>query len=62
MELFWDYFDANTSKPFAKDYGNVIHPSMFSGSVDEATLIVLLVPPPELHLLIGPLNTMYGEF
>ena len=28
---------------------------------DESTPIILLVPPPELHLLMGSVNTLYGE-
>ena len=30
-----------------------------SGNVDEMMLILQLIPPPELHLLIGPVNTIY---
>ena len=26
---------------------------------DPSTLIILLVPPPELHLLLGPVNKLY---
>ena len=29
-----------------------------AGTIDESTLIILLVPPPELHLLLGPVNTL----
>ena len=31
------------------------------GNIDKSTSILLLVPPPELHLLIGPVNTLYKE-
>ena len=61
MDLFWTYFDANTTKKYAKDFGNVIHPSVFADNVDNSTLVVLLVPPPELHLLLGPVNVLYDE-
>lgn len=62
MDLFWAYFDARAKKQDAKDYGNVIHPNVFvTGDIDENTLIILLVPPPELHLLIGPVNVLYDE-
>ena len=46
-----------------KNYGNAIHPNMFatSDNIDESTLVLRLVPPPELHLLIGPVNTIYDE-
>ena len=30
-----------------------------SGNVDEMMLVLLLLPPPELHLLIRPVNTIY---
>ena len=62
MDLFWRYFDERAERKDAKSYGNVFHPNMFAGGViDEPKLIILLVPPPELHLLIGPVNTMYDE-
>ena len=35
---------------------------MFAGgNIDESTRIILLVPPPELHLLMWSVNTLYGE-
>ena len=62
MDLFWGFFEARADRSAATDYGNVIHPTMFaSDDIDESTLILLLVPPPELHLLIGPVNTLYEE-
>ena len=62
MTSFWNYFDANAKRKDAKHFGNVVHPNMFSGSnIDESTLVILLVPPPELHLLLGPVNTLYDE-
>ena len=52
MKLFWGFFDAKAAKKDAMKYGNVIHPNMFAGGdIDESTPIILLVPPPELHLL-----------
>ena len=60
MDLFWDYFEANAARKDAKNYGNVVHCNIFSGgNIDPSTLIILLVPPPELHLLLGPVNTLY---
>ena len=67
MALFWDYWEAKAvrknEKAARKDaniYGNVIHPNMFAGgTIDDSTPIILIVPPPELHLLIGPVNMMY---
>ena len=70
MALFWDYCEAKAvrksekaAQTDAKLYGNVTYPNMFArGTVDESTPIILLVPPPELHLQIGPVNMMYDEF
>ena len=62
MDLFWDFFDARADRKDAKNYGNVIHPNMFAGgNIEESTPIIQLIPPPELHLLTGPVNTMYDE-
>ena len=62
MTLFWNYFDANAKQKDAKHFGNVVHPNMFSCSnIDESTLVILLVPLPELHILLGPVNTPYDE-
>ena len=61
LELFWNYFEARAEKKHAKDYGNVVHPDMSNsaGTIDESTLIILLVHPPELRLLLGLVNTLY---
>ena len=59
-DQFWSYFGANATKKDAKEFGNVIHTNVFArGHVDPSTLIILLVPPPELHLMMGPVNTMF---
>ena len=60
MKLFWDFFESNTGVDEAKKYGNVIHPPIVSGNIDDVTPVIRVLPPPELHLLIGPVNTMYG--
>ena len=45
----------------AKHYGNVIHMPILSGEPD--TLVIDLLPPPELHLLLGVVNTLFkGKF
>ena len=60
MDQFWSYFEAKATKKNAKEFGNVIHTNVFSsGNVDPSTLIILLVPPPELHLMMGPVNKMF---
>ena len=63
LDLFWSFFDARAKRSDEKNYGNAIHPNMFATSdiIDESTLVLRLVPPPELHLLIGPVNTIYVE-
>ena len=58
-KLFWDFFEAKTDKSEAKHYGNVIHPPIISDNLDDSTLVIEVFPPPELHLLIGPVNTLY---
>lgn len=58
-ELFWTYFDSGASKCNAKQYGNVIHPPIVH-SADEYSPVLDLIPPPELHLLSGPVNTLFN--
>ena len=63
MDLFWKFWESEADLSDAKKYGNVIHPTMFASSniIDESTPIICALPPPELHLLIGPVNTLYKE-
>ena len=59
MNLFWEYFEAGCSKNEARKFGNVIHPPMlYDDQGDDETLVIRLLPPPELHLMTGPVNTM----
>ena len=55
---FQIWIDAGGDMVNAKIYGNVIHPSVLSTKSD--SLVIDLVPPPELHLLLGAVNTMYS--
>ena len=59
-ELFWAYFDAKANRSQAKEYGNVIHPPIIDME-DDNTPLIHKVPPPELHLLLGPTNHLYNE-
>ena len=59
-QKYWNYRLANTTKDKAKDFGNAIHPSIIDCN-DYKVPIIQLVPPPELHLLLGPTNHMYDE-
>ena len=45
-------------KKDAKYFGNVIHPPIVCDNQDNDTQVIYLLPPPELHLLIGPANKM----
>ena len=50
LSLFWIFFDARADQTDAKDYGNVIHPSVFaSGNIEKSILVIMFVPPLELH-------------
>ena len=61
MNLFFDFFDSKSDKKDAKKFGNVIHPPMISDDISDKTPVIAVIPPPELHLLIGPVNKMYSE-
>ena len=58
-ELFWKFYESQATKKEAKNFGNVIHLPMFDVE-DKTKLVLELVPPPELHLLLGPVNTMFN--
>jgi len=55
--LFWSFYDSNEEKTGAKKYGNAIHPSIVTGSSEQTVLDV--IPPPELHLLIGSVAKVF---
>lgn len=54
---FWKWYSSDGEKKSAKDYGNVIHIPLLKGNPDDS--ITDILPPPELHLFIGPFNTIY---
>lgn len=56
---FWDWYGKPRSK--AKEHMNVIHPCLLTNKKNHTSSNSLLeiIPPPELHLLLGPFNTMY---
>jgi hypothetical protein len=54
---FLAYCSSGSDRIKAKNYDNVVHPSIVNGQNEKSVLE--LIPPPELHLLIGPVNTMY---
>ena len=51
---FWDFAEFGDSRA----NGNVIHPLIVKGRSPDSPLIEVM-PPPELHLLTGPVNTLY---
>ena len=53
-----EWTQAGGVKAAAKDYGNVVNMSLVSADVDVPVIDIL--PPPELHLLLGAVNTLYS--
>ena len=51
---YWSFFDSKASTKEAKEHGNAIHPSILTG--DDNTPLVVILPTPELHLLLGTVN------
>ena len=61
MSLFWDFFESGCDASDAKHYGNVVHPPMISDDAGvDSTPVIHVIPPPELHLMTGPVNTMFN--
>ena len=60
MALFWHFFDARADKKDVKTFGNVIHIPICNADDSDLTPVLALLPPPELHLRIGSVNTMYN--
>ena len=59
-DAFWRWYDeTDQDKSKAKHFGNVIHCPILRGESSER--VIDLLPPPELHLLIGPFNKMFKE-
>lgn len=61
MNMFWDFFESKKDKKDAKTFGNVIHPPIICDDIEDETPVICLIPPPELHLLMGPVNKLYNE-
>ena len=55
--MFDAWTNAGGDKRDAKAHGNVVHLPMLSVAADE--LVIEHVPPPELHLLLGAVNTLF---
>lgn len=50
---------AKSKQKDAKQYNNCIHLPVFAG--DSNKLILDIIPPPELHLLLGVVNTIFNH-
>ena len=59
QDHFWNYVDAGREKKQAKLFDNVIHPSIVTPN-DLEKSVLDVIPPPELHLFLGPVNTIYN--
>ena len=57
-DSFWSYHGKCQDKKMAKHYENVIHPSIIKCS-DLGIDVIQVIPPPELHLLLGVVNTLF---
>lgn len=55
---FWEYYKSGCSKASAKHHMNVIHLPLIKGKDDSP--VIHHIPPPELHLLTGPVSTLYN--
>jgi len=56
-DSFWSFFDSGESKSKAKTHGNVIHPPLLHK--EQQGNVIDVIPPPELHLLIGSFTTLF---
>ena len=61
MSFFWNWFESRSDRKEAKNFGNVIRPLILSDDDTNTTPVISILPPPELHLLMGPVNKMYTE-
>ena len=58
-QLYREFRDAFVPESKAKDFGNVVYPPLIKG--DPETPVIYAIPPPELHLMLGPVNQIYDE-
>ena len=58
MDNYKKWCDAGAQKQRAKNFNNCINPPLFHTDSDKTFLE--LIPPPELHLMLGVVNTIFG--
>lgn len=46
-------------KKNAKNFNNCVHPPLFD--IDEEKTFLEIIPPPELHLMLGVVNTLFSH-
>ena len=61
LELYFAFLNANVDRSKAKNFGNVVHSSIIGNDAEQNTPIIRKVPPPELHLLIGPTQHLIDQ-
>jgi len=57
-EKFRDWSSAGGVLNKAKYHGNCVHEPIFMGAADKK--VIDIIPLPELHLMIGPVNTLFN--
>lgn len=59
LQNYMDWQEAGAQKQKAKNYKCCIKPPVISSNTDQS--ILEIIPPPELHLMIGIVNTLYNH-
>lgn len=59
LENYLKWHAAGEKKPDARKFMNCINPPVFDTSKDRTFLEI--IPPPELHLMLGVVNTLYNH-
>lgn len=57
--LFCKYNESGQNKEKTKAFRNVIHPPLIATETSVSEHVIARLPPPELHLLIGAVSTLY---
>ena len=57
---YWSFVDSEKDTKNAKHFGNCIHSPIFKGP--DTTEVIDIIPPPELHLMLGAVNLLFVNF